>query len=70
VEDFKDLLYADYMTRTNKEYQLIASRTKATDLFVDYLEEYNMNFRYGSLTANTFGIALGLLWNLLGMALE
>ena len=44
TEDFADLLFADYATRTNKEYQELADRGRVNDLLVEYLEEYNINF--------------------------
>jgi dynein heavy chain, axonemal len=43
-DNFTGLLYGDFLTRENKEYQELKDRTKVGNLLVEYLEEYNINF--------------------------
>ena len=44
IEDFSEVLYGDYLTREEKQYQMIKDKTQVHDLLVEYLEEYNITF--------------------------
>jgi dynein heavy chain, axonemal len=44
LDSFCDVLYGDFLTRQQKEYQELADRNKVQDLLVEYLEEYNISF--------------------------
>jgi dynein heavy chain, axonemal len=41
---FTDLLYGNFMSRTEKDYQELKDRVKVLDLLADSLEEYNITF--------------------------
>ena len=43
-KDFTGNLYADLLTRENKEYQELKDKAKVSELLVEYLEEYNITF--------------------------
>ncbi|RYG69461.1 hypothetical protein EON64_02655, partial [archaeon] len=43
-EDFVDLLYGNFLTRTDKAYQELKDRNKVQEILVEYLEEYNISF--------------------------
>jgi dynein heavy chain len=43
-EDFVDLIYGDFMTRTNKVYKCLESRAEITAKLMEYLEEHNLSF--------------------------
>jgi dynein heavy chain len=42
--DFSDLLFGDYLTRDDKQYQIVKDNKQVHDLLVEYLEEYNITF--------------------------
>jgi len=44
IEEFADLLFGDYLTRDEKQYQQIKDPKQLHDLLVEYLEEYNITF--------------------------
>jgi len=44
VEEFGDILFGDYMTRDEKQYQMIKDKNQLHELLVEYLEEYNITF--------------------------
>ena len=44
LEDFSELLYGDFLTRTGKEYQELKDREKVSSLLIEYLDEYNITF--------------------------
>jgi dynein heavy chain, axonemal len=43
-EHFTGCLYADFLTRENKEYQELKDRAQVSNVLAEYLEEYNINF--------------------------
>ena len=43
LTEFEEIMYGDYLTREDKEYQPVESVKVVQDLLVEYLEEYNMD---------------------------
>jgi dynein heavy chain, axonemal len=44
VNDFKDLIYGNFLTRTPKVYQEFTDKEKINSLLMEYLEEYNITY--------------------------
>jgi len=44
TDEFSNVLYGDYLTREDKQYQMITDNKLVHDLLVEYLEEYNITF--------------------------
>ncbi len=44
LEDFADVIYGDFMTKEDKEYQKLPDYTAINDVLVEYLDEYNITF--------------------------
>lgn len=44
VKDFVDVLYGNFLTRENREYQELSDRKKINSVLVEYLDEYNITF--------------------------
>ncbi|CAD7972922.1 unnamed protein product [Amoebophrya sp. A25] len=44
ADDFKDLVFGDFMDRVEKKYIHIADNEKMLEVFHEYLEEYNITF--------------------------
>eukprot|EP00606_Chrysophyceae_sp_TOSAG23-5_P000891 GSChrysophyteH2.ASY1.ANO1.1126.1 assembled CDS len=43
-ENFADIIFGDFMTKENKEYQELEDREKVNAVLNEYLEEYNLTF--------------------------
>jgi dynein heavy chain len=43
-DDFKDVLFGDYLTREDKHYCEVSDIPQLNDLLLEYLEEYNITF--------------------------
>ena len=44
LDNFTDLLYGNFLTRTNRLYQELGEPPKINTLLLEYLEEYNLSF--------------------------
>jgi len=44
IKDFVDVLYGNFLTRENREYQELADRKKVNHVLTEYLDEYNITF--------------------------
>jgi len=43
-EDFSDIIFGDFMTKENKEYQELEDRDKVSTVLMEYLDDYNISF--------------------------
>lgn len=44
IQSFADVIFGDFITRINKEYQELRDRDKITSVLTEYLEEYNITY--------------------------